>query len=170
MIEQQGFKQRLRQVDQMIIAAQMTQFVSEDQLDLLTRKTERNGHRQQDHRLEPSDQRRCVDARGYQNTDLTREPEAPRKPAKDRFKLDTRHGMMARDVSQHSPLIQRAAGHAEHANHPTQDQPRKVAVNLNRNGAVCGRDSGRDMPLRSERRSGRSSYLDHLPMQQGPEG
>ena len=65
MVEEQCLHDRLQQVDQIIVAADMRELVRENRLDLRRRQRGDRGDRQQNRRPQPADERRDVDARRF---------------------------------------------------------------------------------------------------------
>ena len=134
MIEEQRLHHALKQVDQIVIAPDVSQLMGEDGCQLVRSKPRHGAGRQQDNRTEPADGYRGLRQRGFQKPHRPADPE-PMRQALDGLlqPIGSRAGAGTPDALHPHPTGQEPDGKQRHANDPADHDPRQTGLkNLER--------------------------------------
>ena len=110
-IEEQRLDERLQQVDEVVVAADVRQLVREDRLELLRRQSSQRARRKQHDRLEPADHRRHVDERRLEQPDVAGDVQPARQARRDVLPA-RRRPATRRATSSAAPTASRSAAAA----------------------------------------------------------
>ncbi len=151
-IEQQRFDERLDQVDEVVVAPHVREFVGEDRFDLGRRQSGERAHGQQHDGLEPADHGRHLDARGFEQPYRPRDPQPARQPPSGGFE----RGIRRRDALRLHPLHPDPPGREpqrqrKHSDDPPRDEERQPRFDVDGPG---GRRCAARRRTRGRRRRG----------------